>query len=397
MPGSTTRRSSATSTAPKPTSIAFEQAYKGKLADARGRARMPARGSPRRSKRYEALEDLLGRHRAPIAGPPPRRRHHRSGARQVLRRRAGAASPRPSLASPVLHARAQPDRRRRARSRDGRSGARPLPAVDRGHPQGEALPARGPRRAALPREVGDRPTRAWNRLFDETMAGLRFKVGGEELAIEPTLNLLQDPTARSAARPPPRRSPRPSRRTSGSSRTSPTRSPRTRRSPTAGAASRTSRRPRHLSNRVEPEVVDALVAAVRAAYPRLSHRYYALKAQVVRPRSTCTHWDRNAPLPEGRRRARSRWDEAQATVLDRLWRASRPRWPTIAERFFDERWIDAPVRPGKAPGAFAHPTVPSRAPLRAAQLPGQAARRDDARPRARPRRAPGAGRAARAR
>src|SRR3954447_13143350 len=113
---------------------------------------------------------------------------------------------------------------------------------------------------------------------------------------------------------------------------------------------------RHLANRVEPEVVDALVAAVREAYPRLSHRYYALKARWF-GRDTLNHWDRNAPLPDVPTRTIP-FEEARATVLGAYGLFS-PEMANIARRFFDRQWIDAPVRAGKAPGAFAHPTVPS--------------------------------------
>jgi oligoendopeptidase F len=106
-------------------------------------------------------------------------------------------------------------------------------------------------------------------------------------------------------------------------------------------------------------VVDALVEAVRAAYPRLSHRYYQLKARWMGS-ETMPYWDRNAPLPGAVTRQVS-WSEAKATVLDAYGRFS-PEMANIARRFFDERWIDAPVRPGKSPGAFAHPTVPSAHP-----------------------------------
>ena len=116
---------------------------------------------------------------------------------------------------------------------------------------------------------------------------------------------------------------------------------------------------RHLANRVEPEVVEALVAAVREAYPRLSHRYYALKARWF-GRDRLEHWDRNAPLPKVEQRTIP-WTEARDTVLD-AYAGFSPRMADDRPRFFDERWIDAPVRPGKAPGAFAHPTVPSAHP-----------------------------------
>jgi oligoendopeptidase F len=116
---------------------------------------------------------------------------------------------------------------------------------------------------------------------------------------------------------------------------------------------------RHLANRVEREVVDALAGAVRAAYPRLSHRYYTLKAKWF-GKTALQHWDRNAPLPHVAPKVYP-WDEARDTVLD-AYDAFSPKMAGIAKRFFDERWIDAPVRPGKQPGAFAHPTVPSSHP-----------------------------------
>jgi oligoendopeptidase F len=199
---------------------------------------------------------------------------------------------------------------------------------------------------------------AWNRLFDETIASLRFKVAGKSLTIEPTLNLLQDTdgkkrkTAAEAL----------AKTFSGSLRTftlitntlakDKEISDRWRGFPDIAAS-------RHLANRVEPEVVDALVAAVQAAYPRLSHRYYALKARWF-GKKRLAHWDRNAPLPKVPSRTIG-WAEAKDTVLSAYGSFS-PRMASIAERFFSERWIDAPVRPGKAPGAFSHPTVPSAHP-----------------------------------
>ena len=85
------------------------------------------------------------------------------------------------------------------------------------------------------------------------------------------------------------------------------------------------------------------------AYPRLSHRYYALKARWF-GRDALDFWDRNAPLPKVEQRAIP-WDEARDTVLS-AYSAFSPKMADIARRFFDERWIDAPTRPGKAPGAL---------------------------------------------
>ncbi|HEX3499049.1 MAG TPA: M3 family oligoendopeptidase [Stellaceae bacterium] len=113
---------------------------------------------------------------------------------------------------------------------------------------------------------------------------------------------------------------------------------------------------RNLSNFVEDEVVDALIAAVRGAYPTLSHRYYRLKAKWFGV-AQLESWDRNAPLPEQDDRIIP-WPEAQRTVLE-AYGAFSNELAAIGSRFFTGRWIDAPVRPGKAPGAFAHPTVPS--------------------------------------
>ncbi|MGR3571547.1 M3 family oligoendopeptidase, partial [Brevirhabdus sp.] len=198
---------------------------------------------------------------------------------------------------------------------------------------------------------------AWNRLFDEHMAGLEFHVdgeaGGEVLGLEATLNLLTDHD-------------------------------RARREAAARALAEVFRRDvklfarvhntltkekeiedrwrgletpqmgRHLANHVEPQVVEALRDAVVAAYPRLSHRYYKLKAKWL-GLDRMQVWDRNAPLPAEDQKLVG-WDEAKDTVMQ-AYNAFSPRMGELAEPFFDRGWIDAGVKPGKAPGAFAHPTV----------------------------------------
>ena len=116
---------------------------------------------------------------------------------------------------------------------------------------------------------------------------------------------------------------------------------------------------RNLSNVVEDEVVDALASAVKAAYPRLSHRYYKLKARWFGV-ETMPYWDRNAPLPEHDDRTIP-WAEAEKTVLN-AYRAFSPDLADVGQKFFGSGWIDAPASPGKSPGAFAHPTVPSAHP-----------------------------------
>jgi oligoendopeptidase F len=116
---------------------------------------------------------------------------------------------------------------------------------------------------------------------------------------------------------------------------------------------------RNLANVVEDEVVDALASAVKAAYPRLSHRYYTLKARWFGV-DRMPYWDRNAPLPEHDDRTIP-WNEAERIVLD-AYHAFSPELAAVGRQFFGSGWIDAPARPGKSPGAFAHPTVPSAHP-----------------------------------
>lgn len=116
---------------------------------------------------------------------------------------------------------------------------------------------------------------------------------------------------------------------------------------------------RNIANQVEDEVVDALIATVKKNYAQLSHRYYKWKAKQFK-KSTLDYWDRNAPLPQEGDASIS-WPAAVSLVSD-AYRAFSPELAKIGKRFFDENWIDVPVRPGKSPGAFAHPVVPSAHP-----------------------------------
>ncbi|HBR63118.1 MAG TPA: oligoendopeptidase F [Rhodobacteraceae bacterium] len=197
--------------------------------------------------------------------------------------------------------------------------------------------------------VGD----AWERLFDETIAGLSFEIDGESLGIESTLNLLTDPDR--------------AQREKGAvelarvfgdtvktfARVHNTQAKekeildRWRGMPTPQTG-------RHLSNHVEPEVVEALRNAVVTAYPKLSHRYYELKRKWL-GLDVMQVWDRNAPLPMETNKIVG-WEEAQKTVMQ-AYEDFDPRMADLAEPFFTKGWIDAAVKPGKAPGAFAHPTV----------------------------------------
>ncbi len=199
---------------------------------------------------------------------------------------------------------------------------------------------------------------AWSRLFDETIAGLRVPIGGETLTVSAALNRLSDPdrARREAAA-----------RSIGDVFAANNRLfslitntlakdkqivDGWRHYPRPGSA-------RNRSNMVEDEVVDALVSAVTDAYPRISHRYYQLKARWLGlPR--LQHWDRNAPLPEDDDRTVS-WSEATARVLS-AYDGFDPEIGAIGRRFFERPWIDASPTTGKSGGAFAHPTVPSAHP-----------------------------------
>ncbi|ASM72811.1 MULTISPECIES: M3 family oligoendopeptidase [Roseobacteraceae] len=197
--------------------------------------------------------------------------------------------------------------------------------------------------------VGD----AWERLFDETIAGLEFNVQGDELTIEGTLNLLTDPdrdTRQAAAEELADvfgKNIKTFARVHNTQTKEKEIMDRWREMPTAQTG-------RHLSNHVEPEVVEALRTAVVNAYPKLSHRYYELKRKWL-GLDRMQVWDRNAPLPLEDPKPVP-WEAAEKTVMD-AYNAFDPRMGEIAAPFFTKGWIDAPVKPGKAPGAFAHPTV----------------------------------------
>jgi len=199
---------------------------------------------------------------------------------------------------------------------------------------------------------------AWVRLFDETIADLRFPVRGKELTEPEALDLLSsaDPEIRREAAlsigAVLGRHERIFALITNTLAKDKEIEDRWRRFPRPISA-------RNLANHVEDAVVDALIAAVRASYPALSHRYYRLKARWFGV-ERLPFWDRNAPLPEEQERVIP-WSEAAATVLEAYRRFS-PEMAAIGERFFRSRWIDAPVRRGKSPGAFAHPTVPSAHP-----------------------------------
>jgi len=199
---------------------------------------------------------------------------------------------------------------------------------------------------------------AWNRLFDETMSSLEFEIDGEVLNLESTLNLLSDRDEK--------------KREAGFKALAKTFKANgrlfTHITNVLAKDKEISDRwrgygdiadSRHMANSVEREVVDALQTAVEAAYPRLSHRYYKMKAKWF-GKDKLNAWDRNAPLPTSDERIWD-WDTAVTTVLDAYGRFS-PELAEVAKPFFNSGWIDAPTGNGKLSGAFAHPTVPSAHP-----------------------------------
>ena len=197
--------------------------------------------------------------------------------------------------------------------------------------------------------VGD----AWERLFDETIAGLEFNVEGDLLNIEGTLDFLTDPnrSKREAAS-------RELAEVFGANIKTFARIHNTQAKEKEiidrWRGMETPQTGRHLSNDVEPEVVEALRNAVVAAYPKLSHRYYELKRKWL-GLDVMQVWDRNAPLPMEDTRVVD-WATAEDMVMS-AYNAFDPRMGELAAPFFSDGWIDAGVKPGKAPGAFAHPTV----------------------------------------
>ncbi len=334
--------------------LAFEEAYKGKLAAFAAESDAGAK-LLEAVKRYEALDDLLGR-LISYAGlvyagntvDPVRAKFYGD-----IQEKITAASL--HLLFFTLELNRVDDAALEAAMRD--------PALGHYRPWIEDVRKEKPyqledRVEELFHEKSVTGAGAWNRLFNETIGTLRFKVDGKDLALEATLTLLQDADGkkRRAAAEALAKTFRENLRTF------------TLITNTLAKDKEISDRwrgfkdiadARHLSNRVEPEVVEALVAAVRGAYPRLSHRYYALKAKWFGKKSL-PHWDRNAPLPKVDTRPIG-WGEAKDTVLT-AYGAFSPRMAEVAERFFSRNWIDAPTRPGKQSGAFSHPTVPSAHP-----------------------------------
>jgi len=201
-------------------------------------------------------------------------------------------------------------------------------------------------------------TAQWPRLFDEQMAALRSKAGNETLTLAEALNRLSDakPARRKAA-------------AEGLSEALAARAPTIALVLNTVAADKAMedrwrgfKRPadsRHLANEVDGEAVDAMAEAVAQAYPRLSHRYYALKARAM-GKTRLDHWDRNAPIGTAAPRAFT-WSQGREIVLDSFSDLGGD-FAERAGRFFDRPWIDGRARPGKQSGAYAHPVTADRHP-----------------------------------
>jgi len=198
----------------------------------------------------------------------------------------------------------------------------------------------------------------WPRLFDETLAAMRVKAGKDDLTLSEALNQLSDPKA--------------SRRKAAAEGLNEALAARTQTMAlvlnTVAADKaledkwRGFKRPadaRHLSNEVDGESVDAMAEAVAAAYPRLSHRYYALKARAM-GKAKLDQWDRNAPIETSAPRGYD-WAAGKQLVLESFADLG-PEFADRAGGFFDRPWIDGKARPGKQSGAYAHPVTSDRHP-----------------------------------
>lgn len=199
---------------------------------------------------------------------------------------------------------------------------------------------------------------SWSRLFDETMAGMRFEVNGRKISNSEIMSRMSDPDGlvrKKAAKAFGKGLGENIKLFSLITNT-------LAKDKEIEDSWRKFPRPvssRNLANQVEDEVVDALASAVKDSYENLAHRYYKLKAKWLGV-EVMDYWDRNAPLPEADE-AKISWDKAKETVLT-SYNAFAPQLGEIAEQFFDKSWIDADPREGKDSGAFSHPTVPSAHP-----------------------------------
>jgi oligoendopeptidase F len=111
---------------------------------------------------------------------------------------------------------------------------------------------------------------------------------------------------------------------------------------------------RNMDNEVDDETVETLIGATTSRYEIVA-RYYRLKRRLL-DLDELFDYDRYAPLPAADRSYT--WDESREIVLN-AYAKFHPRMADTAQMFFDNRWIDAAVRPGKRSGAYSHGVAPS--------------------------------------
>ena len=209
---------------------------------------------------------------------------------------------------------------------------------------------------------------SWVRLFDETMAGLTFDFEGNQVSEAEILNMLSSANAGQ-------------RREAATSFTKVLKEneklftlilnviTKDRDIDDKWRGFQTPVSSRNLANDVDDHVVEALAGAVSQRMSDISHRYYQMKARWFGS-ETLAWWDRNAPLLGDDDRLYS-WEEAKQIVCDSF-AAFDQEMAEIATEFFDKGWVDAGIAPGKASGAFSHPTVPSAHPYILMNFAGKA-------------------------
>ena len=193
---------------------------------------------------------------------------------------------------------------------------------------------------------------AWSRLYEELLASLRVPLDGEELALETAMAKLYDPErdVRSAAAEAITATLEPGLRTRASVYNAilldKSIDDRLR-----GYDNWLSSR--NLANETTDEAVQALIDAAVSRYD-VPQRYYRLKARML-GLERLSHYDRFAPVAKDT--SKTPWDEARALVVE-AYADFATEAGEIVERFFEENWIDAPVRTDKRHGAFCATTIP---------------------------------------
>jgi len=197
---------------------------------------------------------------------------------------------------------------------------------------------------------------SWVRLFEELCARIRVEVDGRDLALDQALTLLREPD-REVRR---QASAALTQALSGDLRTrgyifnvilqEKAIDDRLRHFPTWISS-------RNLANETSDEAVQALVDAVTGRYD-VCVRYYRVKRKLLNV-GDLHEWDRYAPVSDTTRDLT--WDDAKELVLGSYYRFSK-RAGSQVEEFFKNSWIDAPVVPGKAGGAYCMPVTPRHHP-----------------------------------